>query len=90
MNMKQTWANYYSHITKDATMQETHEILEEERKTQRDIIRRAQEHLDGVNLFYKQSPYTDPNPSGEEKKENVSHFDGCEPVTKTTYSDTSL
>ncbi len=74
-NWIQTWANYYSHITKDLNTDETHSVLSKERETQEKIITRAKEHLRGVHLFYDQSSLADPHPPGEKKKGPVSLSD---------------
>jgi hypothetical protein len=56
----QIWANYYSHIARNLNTDETHKVLCEERATQETIIQRAEEHLQGVALYYSQSTLTDP------------------------------
>jgi hypothetical protein len=71
----QTWANYYSHLTQNMSMEETNDAMEEERAIRRAEIKRAKEHLQGVALFYEQSAYVDPNPPGEVKKGSVSLSD---------------
>jgi hypothetical protein len=60
MNWKQIWANYYSHVTRDMTVDETHGVLLKERDCHALDIRRAEEHLAGITLFYEQSTYVDP------------------------------
>ena len=74
-NWPQTWANYYSHLTRGKTADETHSVLSEERVSQEEIIARAEEHLKGVALYYEQSAIADPNPPGESKKGSVSLSD---------------
>lgn len=65
----QTWANYYSHLTQSMNMKETNAAMEKERAIRRVEIKRAKEHLDGVDLFYVQSYLKDPNPPGEKEKD---------------------
>lgn len=67
-NWIQTWANYYSHITRNMSAEETHVSLSKERDAQEKIITRAKEHLEGVALYYGQSHLADPHPPGEGKK----------------------
>ena len=86
----QTWANYYSHITRNSTDVETHDILSKERDTQHKIIIRAEEHLRGVHLFYEQSSLTDPHPPGKIKKGPNSHSDGhSDTIVSETSQNTS-
>jgi hypothetical protein len=75
ISMTQTWANYYSHITRGLPVDETHSVLSEERATQEKTIARAEEHLKGVVLYYKQSALADPDPPGVSKKGSVSLSD---------------
>ena len=76
----QTWANYYSHIIAGKSAKETHDILKQERKTHTEALRRSQEHLDGIVLFYEQSAFADPDPPGEKEKGSVSHSNDPEPT----------
>jgi len=72
----QTWANYYDYLTRNLNVEETHKILAEERETQTHHILRAEEHLAGIELFYSQSPLTDPNPPEKKEKGLNSHSNG--------------
>ncbi len=71
-NWIQTWANYYSHITRNMTAKQTHSVLLQERAIQENIITRAKEHLEGVELYYRQSHLTDPHPPGEKERGDMS------------------
>lgn len=64
----QIWANYYSHLVRNMDTKETQSTLEKERAYQRAIIARAEEHLEGVTLFYEQSALADPHSTDVEKK----------------------
>lgn len=74
-NWPQTWANYYSHLTRGLNPDDTHSVLSEERASQEETIARAEEHLKGVVLYYEQSALADPDPPGESKKGSVSLSD---------------
>lgn len=80
MDWIQTWANYYDHITRDMTAAETHEVMAEERKRQQDNIQRAQEHLDGVTRFYKESSLADPDPPGEKERDVDARLHDDDPI----------
>ncbi len=67
-NWTQTWANYYSHVTRNLSAEQTHSVLSEERVAQEKIITRAEEHIPGVALYYHQSHLADPHPPGEKEK----------------------
>lgn len=85
----QTWANYYSHLIRSTSATETHSILAEERATQKAIIQRAEEHLEGVTLFYEQSALADPHPPGKVKKGPNSHSgDPGDTISEDRSSDT--
>ena len=75
--MKQTWANYYEYLTHDKVESEIHQLMAEEREHQLTLIRVAEEHLQGISLFYKQSPLEDPKVpyASSEKKhtETINH-----------------
>lgn len=58
--MKQTWANYYEYISQDKDERDVHQIMAEERERQLKLIKLAEEHLQGISLFYEQSPLEDP------------------------------
>ncbi len=64
----QTWASYYGHITTSLNTEETHVTLAKERAIQHGIITRAEEHLKGVALYYKQAGITDPDTLRVSKK----------------------
>ena len=72
----QTLANYYEHLTRDLTDDETHSVLSEERARYESVLSRAEEYLRGVQLFYEQSTLVDPDAPGESKKGSVSLSDG--------------
>lgn len=79
----QTWANYYDHITKNLSIDETHSVLLKERDIHHTAIQRAQEHLQGVALFYKESAIADPNPPSEAKKDHQApQDDSSEMISK--------
>jgi len=65
----QTWANYYEYVTRNMNAEKIHEILAEERRILTHHILRAEEHLAGIELFYNQSPLTDPNPPEKKEKD---------------------
>ena len=69
----QTWANYYSHITRNMPADETHSVLSEERDRHMKIITRAEEHLQGIDLYYRQSHLANPHPPGEKERGNIRH-----------------
>lgn len=71
-NWIQTWANYYSHITRNMTAKQTHSVLSDERAAQEVIITRAKEHLEGVELYYRQSGLADPHPPGGKERGDMS------------------
>jgi hypothetical protein len=72
----QTWANYYSHLTRNMTDVKTHKTLDEERTRQMRTITTAKEHLEGICLFYSQSHLADPHPPGEKERGPVSLSNG--------------
>jgi hypothetical protein len=71
ITMAQVWANFYSYMAENdlKTSEKIHEFLAEERETQSNHIKRAEDHLKGVKLFYEQSIYEDPRKT--EVKENI-------------------
>jgi hypothetical protein len=69
----QTWASYYSHLTRNLSAEQTHKLLDEERVANENIITRAKERIQGVTLYYDQSHLNDPHPPGEKKRGDKSH-----------------
>ncbi len=69
----QTWANFYSHITRNMDAEKTHATLAKERANHMKTITHAEEHLKGINLFYSQSHLADPAHQCAEEKGDVRH-----------------
>jgi hypothetical protein len=65
----QTWANYYSHLTRNLSAEQTHKLLSEERVANENIITRAKERIQGVALYYDQSHLSDPTPPGKKVRD---------------------
>ena len=86
----QTWANYYSHITRNMPADETHSVLSDERERHMRMVAFSKEHLEGIDLFYSQSHLANPHPPGEKERADKSRSNDDATVHTRELSDREI